>query len=145
MNWKTAFLILFITPHIISCATEQEKSNSEKQESESQPTSTETFQNEVISEDVIAEEFNQLIAEKPGIILDVRTAEEYEEGHINNALNIDFYGDNFANELENLDKNQPIYVYCHSGGRSGKTKKMLVDQGFICVYNLSGGFSKWHP
>ena len=96
-----------------------------------------------IAKDVSAEEFNELIASGNGQLLDVRTAGEYAGGHINDAMNIDFWGDDFESRLEELDKNKPVYVYCQSGGRSGKAMKKMKEKGFKEVYNLKGGYGKW--
>lgn len=96
-----------------------------------------------IAEDVDNEKFKSLIDEGQGLILDVRTAEEYAEGHIEGALNMDFHSTSFTSDLDTLDKSVPVYVYCHGGGRSGQTKNMLAEKGFSAVYNLQDGFGKW--
>lgn len=76
-------------------------------------------------------------------LIDVRTPEEYQEGAIPKAKNIDFYGDNFKNEMMQLDKQRPVMVYCKSGGRSGKTAKLLSQLGFGEVYDLRGGYTAY--
>jgi len=107
-------------------------------------------ENQVVNQDtkhifknVKADEFKKLIDAGHGIILDVRTADEFVKGHIEGAVNIDYYGKTFKEELNKLDKSKAIYVYCHSGGRSGKSMKMMTSMGFTEVYNLIGGFSNW--
>jgi len=77
------------------------------------------------------------------IILDVRTPKEVAEGIISGAKVIDFHGDNFKTELEQLDKDKTYYVYCRSGGRSGKTCNALQTAGFPNIYNLKGGITAW--
>jgi len=77
------------------------------------------------------------------IILDVRTPKEVAQGVIPGAKVIDFYGDNFKTELEKLDKDKTYYVYCRSGGRSGKTCNALQTAGFQNTYNLEGGITAW--
>jgi rhodanese-related sulfurtransferase len=78
------------------------------------------------------------------VILDVRTEDEYNEGIIPNAINIDFYkGQDFISELEKLDKNKNYFVYCRSGARSGKTCEMMNELGFENAYNLAGGILGW--
>lgn len=77
-------------------------------------------------------------------ILDVRTPEEFAEGHINNATNIDWQGENFVKNAEKLSKNKPVYVYCRSGKRSLKASEKLAELGFKKIYNLDGGFLKWN-
>ncbi|MFV0572277.1 MAG: rhodanese-like domain-containing protein [Xanthomarina gelatinilytica] len=56
-------------------------------------------------------------------IIDVRTPEEFQEGHIEGALNIDFYSEDFEKEFHKLDKEQPVYLYCRSGYRSNQSAK----------------------
>lgn len=80
--------------------------------------------------------------EKPQL-LDVRTPEEFAEGHIENAQNINWLGDQFIQEAEKLDKNKAVYVYCRSGKRSLKASEKLAEMGFTKIYNLDGGFQKW--
>lgn len=77
-------------------------------------------------------------------ILDVRTPEEFSEGHIDKATNIDWQNENFVKNTENLDKNKPVYVYCKSGRRSLKASEKLEELGFKKIYNLDGGYLKWN-
>lgn len=74
------------------------------------------------------------------ILLDVRTPEEVQDGIIPGAINFDFYSDSFQSDIGDLDKNRPVYVYCRSGGRSGKAMDMMAKMGFQEVYNLEGGY-----
>jgi len=77
-------------------------------------------------------------------LIDVRTPEEHAEGHIENSLNINYYDDSFIKDMSaKLDKSKPIYIYCRSGGRSGKAAKKLKAEGFTKVYDLEGGFINW--
>ena len=77
-------------------------------------------------------------------LIDVRSIEELElTGKIANATNIDYYEDNFNAEIDKLDKNKPVMVYCKSGNRSGKTSKMLHRMHFKEVYDLEGGITDW--
>ncbi len=81
-------------------------------------------------------------------ILDVRTPQEFAGGAIHNAVNIDWNNPEFAKNIETLDKNQPVYVYCLSGGRSKKAADKLVASGFTNVVELKGGWMRWskaHP
>jgi rhodanese-related sulfurtransferase len=77
------------------------------------------------------------------VILDVRTAGEYADGHLEKAQNIDFYADTFKSTLDGLDKNKTYLIYCRSGSRSGSTLGLMKELGFRNVYNMEGGFSKW--
>lgn len=76
-------------------------------------------------------------------ILDVRTPAEFAEGHIENAINVDWQGENFVKNAEKFDKNKAVYVYCRSGKRSLKASEKLEALGFKNIYNLDGGFLKW--
>ena len=73
--------------------------------------------------------------------MDVRTPEEYAEGHLAGAKNIDFYASDFRQQLALLNPDQKYMVYCAVGGRSGKTGKMMEELGFKQVYNVTAGFS----
>ncbi|MDG1348628.1 MAG: thioredoxin domain-containing protein [Flavobacteriales bacterium] len=88
-------------------------------------------------------EFNNLINSNEGIVLDVRTINEVNEGHIKDATNIDFYASDFTAKLDLIRKDVPVYVYCRSGGRSAKTVAAMQELGFQEIYNLVGGFGAW--
>lgn len=78
------------------------------------------------------------------ITLDVRTEDEYNSGHISKAINIDFYNNNFKNELNKLDKNKTYLIYCRSGHRAGLTLGYMKELGFKSVDNLDGGINSWN-
>ncbi|MGV6861725.1 MAG: rhodanese-like domain-containing protein [Putridiphycobacter sp.] len=96
-----------------------------------------------IYKNVNAEEFKSLMSSNPGILLDVRTAQEFGGGYIPGAINIDYYSSTFKDEVSKLDKTKPIYVYCRSGARSGKSMIILQELGFNEVYNLIGGYMNY--
>ena len=77
------------------------------------------------------------------VILDVRTPEEFSSGHLENAVNINFYSNNFQKDLAKLDKTKTYLIYCLSGHRSGKSLNSMKHLGFISVYNVSGGILEW--
>ena len=99
--------------------------------------------NSQVIEDVNAEKFHQLIEEGEGIIIDVRTSQEFNSGHIIDATNIDYYSEDFLDKLEIVRKDIPIYVYCRSGGRSSSAASKMEKLGFTKVYNLIGGIGTW--
>ena len=76
-------------------------------------------------------------------LVDVRTPNEYNEGHLPNALNIDFLDKNFEINIQQLDKTKPVIVYCQRGSRSAKCASQLIANGFVKIYDLDRGFSKW--
>ena len=78
------------------------------------------------------------------VVLDVRTEDEFSEGNIPNAINIDIHkGQGFIYKLEELDKSKTYYVYCRSGARSGQACKIMNELGFEKAYNLVGGILGW--
>lgn len=90
------------------------------------------------------EQFNKKLASTPTAqLIDVRTPEEFAAGAIPNAINIDFYADDFDSKMLALKKDAPVFLYCKSGGRSGKTAKKLSKAYFKEVYDLKGGYSNW--
>ena len=91
-----------------------------------------------------AVEFYKLINKENGIIIDVRTPEEFYSGHIKDATNIDFYAADFIDKLKIVRKDVPIYVYCRSGGRSSSAASKMEKLGFSKVYNLAGGIGAWN-
>lgn len=75
-------------------------------------------------------------------LLDVRTPEEYKNGHLTQAVNIDWNGGNFLEEASKLDPGKPVFIYCLSGGRSHAAAKALRKKGFE-VYEMKEGLLKW--
>ena len=84
-----------------------------------------------------------IIAEGKTVIVDVRTAEEFKEGHIKGAKNIDVMSDDFEAQLAKLDKTQPTLVHCQAGGRSSRALKTFEKLGFTQVIHLDDGFGGW--
>lgn len=77
------------------------------------------------------------------VILDVRTPEEFDEGHLDGAVMLDFYRDDFAEALADFDPDVPYVLYCRSGNRSGQTRAMMADLGFTSVEDVDGGILNW--
>jgi rhodanese-related sulfurtransferase len=76
-------------------------------------------------------------------LIDVRTPGEFEAGAIEAANNIDYNDPNFETNINKLDKNMPVLIYCKSGGRSSKALKIFETNGFTHVLELEGGYSNW--
>lgn len=92
---------------------------------------------------ITAAAFKQAISSQAVQVLDVRTANEFNGGHIQHALQANWMDKNeFADRTQHLDKSQPVYVYCQAGGRSASAQSFLVEKGFK-VFNLEGGMSNW--
>lgn len=91
-----------------------------------------------------ATEFAEKIKELPTApIVDVRTPDEFSKGHLQNAKNIDWNGNDFDKQISELDKSKPVFVYCLSGGRSSSAASRMRSAGFKEVYELKGGIMKW--
>lgn len=118
----TILLMSFI---MTSCSNGQDKSTSN-----------------TVAEDVNVETFQSKM--DGAQLLDVRTPAEWNEGIIEGAIMADFYEDSFKSELEKLDKEVPVAVYCRSGGRSGSAMDIMKEMGFKEVYNLDGGIGAWN-
>jgi len=84
-----------------------------------------------------------LTNQRRGDSLDVRTPEEFAEGHIDGAILVDFYDDDFAEQLAQLDPDVPYLLYCRSGNRSGQTRAILSELGFTDVADVDGGIVSW--
>jgi rhodanese-related sulfurtransferase len=87
---------------------------------------------------------SELIAQGDLLLLDVRTPGEVKQGQIAGARNIDIMSwDEFKAGVDQLDKSEPVMVYCKVGGRSHKAAVYLVDNGFTKVYDIKGGILAW--
>ena len=96
------------------------------------------------SEVLNVEEYEKKITTTPGTqLVDVRTADEYAEGHLPNAVNIDYNADDFEANISKLDKTKPVFVYCRSGRRSASAADDMGKLGFAEVYNMKGGIVEW--
>lgn len=115
-------------------------------QTETQPNTSEKSQiQQPIATTVDAGTFQANISENKAVILDVRTAGEYESGHIKGALQADWTNQSqFTERVAAMDKNAPVYIYCLGGGRSAAAQNYLIQQGFTKVVNLKGGINAWN-
>ena len=119
---KNIVILLFLTTVISSCNSQSDN--------QVQIIDIETLKTEAIGKDV------QLV--------DVRTPEEYNAGHIDDAININVLeADTFNKKVLSLDKEKPVYIYCKVGGRSNKASQILKELGFKTIYDYSGGYTEW--
>jgi rhodanese-related sulfurtransferase len=88
---------------------------------------------------------SSIVASPPAglVVLDVRTPEEYAEGHLDGAVLVDFYDSDFADQLGQLDPEVPYLVYCRSGNRSGQTLTLMEQLGFGSASDVDGGIVAW--
>ena len=77
------------------------------------------------------------------ILVDVRTLEEYESGHIQDAKHFDFYSESFQKEILSLDKSSSIILYCRTQNRSTKTANYLKENGYKEITIIAGGITSW--
>lgn len=92
---------------------------------------------------VKVEEAEKLISEKIQL-LDVRTEEEWDDGHLEGAVRVDFTQDGFAEKVvEAVDPQKPVLVYCRSRNRSSKATKVMEKLGFTEIKDLEGGILAW--
>lgn len=76
--------------------------------------------------------------------VDVRTHSEYQSGHIDNAVNYNVMDlEKFKKQIQGLDKEIPVYLYCKSGVRSKRASKLMKEEGFLRIYDYSGGYEDW--
>jgi len=117
---RLLFLVVFI--NVFACQSQKE--------SPIQRIDKEAIKTEVIGKDV------QLV--------DVRTPGEYNAGHIDDAVNFDLSDrTTFMKQIETLDKDQPVYLYCLVGSRSAYAAKILRSKGFTRIFDYSGGYNDW--
>lgn len=94
---------------------------------------------ELVSPAIFSKQLNKNV-----VLVDVRTVEEFNQGHLINALNIDYYGNHFVDEMNKLNKNDKVMIYCKSGGRSAQAVTILKQNGFIKIVELDGGYMAWN-
>ncbi len=104
-------------------------------------------QTDTIYRNLTVVQSDSLIQAHPGdtnfVILDVRQSGPYNSGHIQNAINIDYYASNFSSLIAALNHNKIYLVHCQSGSRSAATFAMMQTQHFREVYNMLGGMNAW--
>jgi rhodanese-related sulfurtransferase len=127
MKLKCVCSLFFVTTTLMSCAQSNQSNQS----------------NPKIELTINTSAFSKAIAQPDAQILDVRTAGEYQSGHIANALQANWLDPKeFKSRTQHLDKSKTIYIYCQSGGRSASAQTALIQEGFTVV-NLEGGISNW--
>lgn len=137
---KTKFLALFfclLTALIVTSCTESVPNQQ-----------TVTAAGKTVTVQILEpKEVNMLIQKNKGnpdfAIIDVRTPEEFDSGHIEGAININYHSDNFVATLEKLDKNKLYLVYCRTGRRSADTVSLMVRLGFTNILRFAGDIVRW--
>jgi rhodanese-related sulfurtransferase len=99
---------------------------------------------ETTTKRVSNEEWKERISQvSEPLLVDVRTPKEFNAGHFEGAINIDFRNADFMKNMSELDKDRTLFIYCHSGGRSGQACTQLESAGFKDIVELKGGYSNW--
>jgi len=89
-------------------------------------------------------EFSEKIKEDSnGVLLDIRTTREYNDGHIPNSILMNIYNPSFADDIQKLDREKNYYLYCRSGNRSHHAGVLMKKLGFKNIFNLSSGILDW--
>ncbi|WP_338793030.1 rhodanese-like domain-containing protein [Bernardetia sp. MNP-M8] len=131
---KNIFFLLIIISLLFSCTN-----NKDENKSSTENTSPQKIE-KLIPQD-FAVEMTEL---KSFNLIDVRTTQEYEQGNISKAKNINFNDASFGEELNKLEKNKPLFIYCKSGGRSAKAVEKAKEMGFEHIIELDGGIESWN-
>ena len=88
-------------------------------------------------------EFKDKLKKENGVLLDVRTPEEFSAEYISGAVNIDVRAGDFNSRIDALDKNKPYFLYCKSGKRSDEAYNLMKEKGFKSLVQLKGGIEEW--
>lgn len=124
---KTIFTLLLLSAMTLMSVCAEEKTNAVA----------------TVVKNVDAKEAAKLVAAGNITVLDVRTAEEFAEGHIAGATNINFMAKDFATQASQLDRSKTYLLHCASGGRSKRCLPQLKQLGFKEIIHLDGGMSAW--
>lgn len=90
------------------------------------------------------EVFTAQIKKSGAVVIDVRSAAEYEQSHIDKAMHIDFFDPEFKYKLLDLNRKKKYYLYCKNENKSYRAMKFMEDNNFKDVYMLKGGYQDWN-
>lgn len=94
--------------------------------------------------DVSVQQASALISgDAPAIVIDVRTPDEFAQGHIEGAINVDVNSDTFIEDLAKLDKDTAYLVHCRSGKRSAKALEAMREASFTTIAHMNDGLNGW--
>ena len=137
MKERSVFFLLMLLYLASACQSESSTSQADS-------TSSSQEEPQILSVKLSPEAFLKKLNEKGrDQLIDVRTPEEVAKGQIPKARNMDVRSADFQSQLAQLDKSQPVFVYCARGSRSGKAANILEEMGFQEIYDLTGGFTQW--
>ncbi len=134
--FTASVLLALLTTWMVSC---KDAGTSETQENTSSSTPIDESQRMLDKEAFAAE-----IKKSGAIVVDVRQPPEFEQGHIDKAININFFDPEFKYKLLELNKKKKYYLYCKNETRSYRAMKFMEDNGFNQVFMLKGGYEDWN-
>lgn len=135
MRMLKIFGVVAVSLLAVGCSNAQEENNEESGQEQTQVTA--------VAQLVNKKEFTKLLDKEGRQLVDVRTPGEIQQGKIADAMEMNFHDANFQNQLESLDKEKPVLIYCAAGGRSAKAVQMMKSMGFKEIYELDGGYNAW--
>ena len=131
------FLVLFTMLGFLACSSSSEGENKPVDHSAAPAQNT-------IYERLNVPDFQAKLATVPNPqLVDVRTPEEFANGNIAGAVNINIHDADFLQNINKIDKNKPVFVYCQAGGRSKKCAEKMKSLGFSEIYELEPGYAGW--
>ncbi|HUR30948.1 MAG TPA: rhodanese-like domain-containing protein [Saprospiraceae bacterium] len=89
------------------------------------------------------DEFEAGMKKNRAVLVDVRMPQEFEKGHMEGAVNMNFFDPNFKAQLLDLDKDKKYYMYCKNDARSERAAEFMLQNDFPEVYVLKGGYDAW--
>jgi len=135
---KKIFVAIALTTLLTGCAPGGESQNSNV----TSPAPSSEVQTKIRK--VTAVEASALLNQDAKIqVLDIRTPEEFETGHVEGAMLVNFKSSGFRTELAKLDRTTTYIVHCRSGGRSGKSMSAFKALGFENILHMNGGIIDW--
>ncbi|XOV68002.1 MAG: rhodanese-like domain-containing protein [Fluviicola sp.] len=131
MQITKVFGLLLMTTFFLSCSNAQEEIRTQENSSDVQVTLVDKTA------------FKKLMEKEGAQLVDVRTPGEIANGKIDEAIEMNFQDTDFKKQLATLNKEEPVLVYCASGGRSARAVQVLLDLGFTEIHELKGGYNAW--
>lgn len=122
------------------CSCKQPVTTESTTETGDQPVAEQTYKEAPMIE---PDEFEKGMKRSKAVLVDVRMPQEFEQGHMEGALNLNFFDPNFKNQLLELDKNKRYYIYCKNDARSERAAEFLLQNDYPEVYVLKGGYEAW--
>ena len=131
-------LLLFLVICMFSACSSKEEPNSEPNQDANSTIQEFQFTN------MKALEAAKILKDNPNaVVLDIRTPAEFNEGHIPNAVNIDYKADSFESELDKLDRDTTYLMHCRSGRRSANSFETFKKLGFKNIIHMDDGILGW--